>query len=404
MASDPTDTALRRFLERATEDPVDNRVDTLVELAPRRIDSPRRRPAGRRLMLAAAAVVLVGAGVALAARERPVHLVAQPAASTESDGANHEVPPTTSGPGTGGGTPAPPASAGPPTTVEGVGRVMASPPTIAGSGEPTTAAPAGSGSGSSSGSSPTTSVAPATSALATSVPTTSAPSPASPSTRLRLSLDSVLAGAGAGVRVLPAVGPALAVDQVGTGTIEAVPGGGRRFRPGGQQRTDYAVVSRIGADVGALVPAAGRATVVFVPQVDVAGRTVPTGRNIHTWFEIVSQEGPSNLVTGVLLQVDPEIGPYLAGAIQGVGFEYTLTPADVAELGRGRVVTLSLQWTATTGRLVLNDRTLTEVALPASSISWTSTARLSIGGSASWGGGYFAAHDDAIRSFEINAR
>ena len=57
----------------------------------------------------------------------------------------------------------------------------------------------------------------------------------------------------------------------------------------------------------------------------------------------------------------------------------------------------------TVGRLVLNGRTLTEVALPGPAITWTPTARLSVGGSASWGAGYFAARDDGLRSFEVVA-
>ena len=106
------------------------------------------------------------------------------------------------------------------------------------------------------------------------------------------------------------------MERTGTGTMEAVAGGGRRFLPGGQQRTDYAVVS----------PGSGPTSerswhrAVGPRWCSYPRSTWPadlhTGRNIHTWFEIVSQDGPDDLVTGLLLQVDPEIGPYFGGAIK----------------------------------------------------------------------------------------
>ena len=349
MERDLIDTAFRRFLERATEDPTGH----MVDLAPRPEGGNRRRP-GARVLIAAAAVLAVVAGSVVASSGRNVRVVVRPAAST---------------------SPAVPSSA---------------------SSSPTSVPL------SSTSPAPTFIITTTSASTTTTAKTVSTATPSS-STLLGLLLDTVPVGAIDGAPVLAAVGPTLAFDQRGSGSIEAVAGGGRRFLPGGQQRTDYAVISRIGADVGALLPPRGRATVILVPQVDVGQRSVPDGRNIHTWFEIVSQEGPDHLVTGLQLQVDPEIGPYFGGAIHGVSFNYVLTPTDVAELGSGRLVTLSLDWTTTTGRLTLNERTLTEIALPPSSIVWTPTARLSIGGSASWGGGYFAAVNDSLQTFEIAA-
>lgn len=365
MEPEPDDDAFRRFLERATEDPPDRLVAINASLA----GEERRTPA-RRGPLVAAAVVLAALGVGLAAlRHQTTGVTIEPAATPATTTADPDDP-AVSGPAL-TAPPAPVTSApttsvpGVPTLVEGVGRAPE------GQTAPTTAGP-----------------------VVTGVPA---------STLLRLDLDSVAADAPDGTPVPPAVGPDLHVERTGSGTMEAAPGGGRRFLPGGQQRTDHVVLTRVGADVGALVAPSGRATVVLAPLVDVAQRTSVTGRNIHTWFEIVSQDGPDDLVTGLLLQVDPEIGPYFGGAIDGVGFSYVLTPADVAELGAGRVVTLSLEWSPGSGRLVLNGRTLTEIALDGPPASWTPTARLSVGGSASWGAGYFTTRDDGLRSFELVA-
>lgn len=356
--------AFRRFLERATEDPPDRLVAINARLA-----GEERRPPARRGPLMAAAVVLAALGVGLAAlRHQTPGVTIEPAAPPATTTIDSDEP-AASGPAP-SATAAPTTSApGVPTLVEGVGQA----PT--GQTAPNTAQP-----------------------TATAEPTVTA-SPAS--TLLHLDLDSVAADAPDGTPVPPAVGPDLHVERTGSGAMEAVAGGGRRFLPGGQQRTDHVVLTRVGADVGALVAPSGRATVMLVPQVDVAQRTSVTGRNIHTWFEIVSQDGPDDLVTGLLLQVDPEIGPYFGGAINGVGFSYVLAPADIAELGAGRAVTLSLEWSPGSGRLVLNGRTLTEIALSGPPPAWTPSARLSVGGSASWGAGYFASRDDGLRSFEL---
>lgn len=119
-------------------------------------------------------------------------------------------------------------------------------------------------------------------------------------------------------------------------------------------------------------------------------------------YELVSAEGAANIVTGVSLQIDPEIGPYFSVAIQGTHGEYTLSAADRADFAAGRSVTITLDWTTTTGRLLLDGRTVLEIALPPAPITWEPTARVSVGGSATYGGGYFSIHDDALTNVEIS--
>ncbi len=220
---------------------------------------------------------------------------------------------------------------------------------------------------------------------------------------LTLDLDAVAVPAADGAVVTPEVGPSLEFDVVGLGTIEAVADGGRRFLPGGQQRDDYAILTAMGGPVANLFDAVeGQVEVVITPLVDMAERTTPTGRNINTYLDVVRDELSDQNVFGLSLNVDPEIGPYLSGHIRAVPFLYVLQPADIADFAASQEVILGLRWSNGVGSLVLNGRVVDSVQIPSSStIVWTDSARLSIGGSANFGGGYFAIHDDSVLSVAV---
>lgn len=409
------DAAFRRFLERATADP-----DTAIDVAafadsirqarledptddavviPLQIHAQSSHRMRRVVPYAAAVAILIGAtAVALSDRGDRVRTgpaatgttVAPPVVSTSLAPATTSTPATKSTATSTSTIPPAPALAGEPavvtaftatTTATNDAPTLVAPETIS------TTVPVVSSSTSPPGS---------TAAVITASSVTPAPSSSLLDVRFG-ALPTVVDGA----TIVPTVGPPLRVDQVGNGFIEAVPGGGWRFLPGGQQRYDYAVIGKVGADVQILVPATGKAVATFVPLVSMTGRSVPTGRNIQTWFEVVSEEGLDHPVLGMSLQVDPEIGPYLTATIQGVSVEYTLSPAEQTEFDAGRTVQLAAEWTGTEGRLTLNGRVIATVVLPGPVIVWKPTARLSIGGSATWGGGYFSVHDDAYRSFVI---
>ncbi|MFV0523162.1 MAG: hypothetical protein ACK5RL_01535 [Acidimicrobiales bacterium] len=413
MAPDPTgpnrhrledrrDEAFRRFLDRATEDPTVPRLDPVPVADLDRTAAASARPPLNRRLLVAAAVILIASGTVVALiRPSGTTLVGEPAASTPSVDSTVAPTPsagpdpvdgTTTGPGPSLPEATEPESDRAPTGSSGaVGPDANATDRVSGSG--------GDGGPVSPGGAPSATPGPA--APGSTGPATTATVPAS-GTRLALDLGAVPRDAANGRTVHPSVGPALTVERAGAGTIET-DGQGRVFGPGGQQRTDYAIVTLVGADVADLIPASGRATVTFTPRVDVLSRTVTTGRNIHTWFEIVSEAGPDQLVTGVSLQVDPEIGPYLSGAVQGTRWEHTLSSPEIAELASGRSATLTLTWTAGQGRVLLNGRAVTSFSLDRGPVTWRSSARLSVGGSATWGAGYFTTHDDAVRRFEIVA-
>ncbi|MFV0259649.1 MAG: hypothetical protein ACK5PP_14530 [Acidimicrobiales bacterium] len=396
-AADPeADAAFRRFLERATEDPSVPRLHPRPVLGDDRTPTPGRPPLNRRLMAAAAVILIASLAVAALMRPSGTTLVSEPAASVDRTGPPPSPPdPDATVGGTTATEPVPPEA--------GVPDAAPPDPTPPGATTPdptATDAPAADGATNSTG----PSGGPATAGGGGSGSTAPAPDGAAPISGARLSLDlsSVPEGAANGRTVTPTVGPSLTVERVGAGTI-AASGQGRVFGPGGQQRSDYAIVTRVGADVADLLPATGRASVTFTPRVDVLERSVPTGRNIHTWFQIVSEAGPDQLVTGVSLQVDPEIGPYLSGAIQGTDWEHTLSSAEITELSAGRPATISLTWASGQGRVLLNGGVMTSFPLDPAPVTWRSSARISVGGSATWGAGYFATHDDAIRRFEIVA-
>ena len=396
------DDAFRRFLERATDDPDG------AGLAPLPLRPPSQQRPYRIVLAAAACVVVLIGTVVLTRRSATERITTRPPAASPGNGSGL---PTASAratvASTGVGTTAAPSALTSAAVTSAAG--SASPPTTTGvppsdpASDSASVAPtvtAGATEPLPVGATPTT-ASPDRSPVLTPLPTT-APAPSSP--RLRLDLAVVPPGAGNGTPVQPTAGPALHVEQVGAGAITAAVGvpGGRSFVPGGQQRTDYAVLTRVGADVAALAPATGRVTISFTSLGGLDERVSPTGRNIHTWYELVSAEGAANLVTGVSLQIDPEIGPYFSVAIAGTHGEYTLSAADRADFAAGRPVTIALEWTTTTGRLLLNGRTSLDIALQPASITWDPTARVSVGGSATYGGGYFSIHDDALSSIEIS--
>jgi hypothetical protein len=408
--SNDADAAFRRLLERATADP-----DTAIDIAA--FTDPTRRSRRedlndeaevvplvhaqpshqlrRVLPYAAAVAVLIGGTVA--ALSNNADRVRTVPAATGTTVVLHEsstsvVPASTSTPTmttstTPAAVPISEPAVGPAPTETTTPTTITEPPTLVAPETVSSTDPAASSS-----TIPPTSPPPVTTASSV----TSVPSSSVLDVRFG-ALPKVVDGA----TIVPNVGPPLRVDQRGTGSIEAVAGGGWRFLPGGQQRYDYAVITKVGADVQALVPVTGKAVATFVPLVSMTGRSVPTGRNIQTWFEVVSEEGPDHPVLSMSLQVDPEIGPYLAATIQGVNVEHTLTDAEQSEFDAGRTVQLAAEWTGSEGRLTLNGRLIAKVALPGPGIVWKPTARLSIGGSATWGGGYFSVHDDAYRSFVI---
>lgn len=218
---------------------------------------------------------------------------------------------------------------------------------------------------------------------------------------LVLEAAQIPAGADDGTPVAPGVGPELRVEVSGAGSIEATDDG-PRFEAGGQQRDDHAIVTLTGDDVAPLVSSeAGALTVRLVPLVGIDARTTPTGRNIVTFAEVTADETDDHLVLGVSLHLDPEIGPYLAGAIDATSYLHVLTFEEQARFSAGRAVELVLDWSDGVGTVSLDGEVLERITLDDAEPEWTDAARLAIGGSATFGGGYFTMHQDALVSVEL---
>ncbi len=208
------------------------------------------------------------------------------------------------------------------------------------------------------------------------------------------------------------VGPNLSLEVRGGGRAETPDGptGGVRFVPGGQQRSDVAFLTATGEQLRELfTPESGSVSIRLRPTADLVDRTTPTGRNISTYVQLVTEatNDPDRITAttslGVSLHVDPEIGPYLAVTLNGGSTSIALPELRHREFDANRKVVIKIVWSKGNASVVLNEMNLHKFVYPLAPSTFTPSARLSVGASADYGAGYFAAHDDLLQRVTLQS-
>jgi hypothetical protein len=213
--------------------------------------------------------------------------------------------------------------------------------------------------------------------------------------------------------IKPSRGPQLAVVVRGSGRVDA-PGDkteGRRFLFGGNQSTNTAFLTSRGTRLGSLFsPIGGQLSIETTSLVDLNQRTSPMGRNDAIYLQFVGDDQPrtdsERLAThllGVVLVIDPVIGPYLSVTLNGGGHSYLISAKQRLAFSSGRNVVLGLRWARGEAKLLINNKVVDTFAYPTAPKVVTRRARLSIGASADFGAGLFAAHDDSLRHIFLSS-
>ncbi len=237
----------------------------------------------------------------------------------------------------------------------------------------------------------------ATTLVAAGGPSRAQTGSASLQTSLDLSMQQVPVGSTDGQSVTPTVGPSMATVVSGSGSIGAR-GSGRYFLAGGQQRTDTAYVTT-NASIDTLIDgSAGSVSITSVSRTSLAARTSISGRNRSTLVHVVSHGEASveNDVVRVDLVTESGETPFLAANVNGVSDGIALTGANARRFNAGSRTALSVQWSNGTATLRVGNIILKSWTIPATPTVWGAGARLAIGASADWGGGYFSSRHDAI--------
>jgi hypothetical protein len=216
-------------------------------------------------------------------------------------------------------------------------------------------------------------------------------------------------------RVVPSRGPALDLVVTNRGGVQQTKlGQGWTFLRGGQQRKDTAYLTVTGPNAAGLFkPNGGRLSITFTSQRSLEAREVKTGRNTRMYVQLTSddtasQRGdplPSDLVR-LSLSIDPEIGPYLTIGVAGVSTTHALTAAQQRAFDSGKRVVLDVVWASGSATTRLNGVTVATLNFDADLVepaALATRARLSIGASADFGGGYFSVLDDRLEKIEIES-
>jgi hypothetical protein len=219
-------------------------------------------------------------------------------------------------------------------------------------------------------------------------------------------------------RVVPRRGPALDLVVTNRGSVQQTKlGQGWTFLNGGQQRNDTAYLTVTGRNAAGLFkPNGGRLSITFTSQRSLDVRRVKTGRNVRTYVQLTSddtasQRGdplPSDLVR-LSLSIDPEIGPYLTIGVAGVSTTHALTVGQQRAFDSGKRVVLDVVWANGSATAWLNGVTVATLNFDADLVDLVKSAasdtraRLSIGASADFGGGYFSVLDDRLEKIQIES-
>ncbi len=243
-------------------------------------------------------------------------------------------------------------------------------------------------------------------ASSASTTVTSIDSPVVPGERLRVTLDDLPLPAANGDRYPTTNAHDLSVVVVGAGAIGGDPAfGGRTFGVGGQQRDNTAYLTERGVLAGQLVDTQyGAVTVTVTPTKSVPDLVVPTGRNMRTYVHVVADDtaaangGDPKQQELLLVQmgIDPDKRVLLIASVNNNDASVVLSEEQQKMFAAGQPVTIRLSWESGTSTLSLNDAVAGTFPYRMEGPNITDRARLSIGASADYAGGYFSSADHLI--------